>query len=365
MANPVLGVRELNRALLERQFLLRRSDASPLDTVEQLLGMQAQAPRAPYIGLWCRLAEFDPETVSGLLTDRKLVRLALQRGTVHLVSADDCLSLRPFVQPLYDRALAADNRLSGVDVAKVVAAARELVEAAPRTPAELRAELGEHWPDVDGNALGLAVRVGLACVQVPPRGLWGASGQPKLTTVEHWLGRPLDTEGGPESIVRRYLAAFGPATVADIQVWSGLTRLGEVFERLRPELRTFRDPADRELFDLPAAPLPDADTPAPVRFLPEYDNLLRSHADRTRVLDDDVREAIRTPNDSPMPTFLVDGFVRGTWRLERKRKAATLYVTPIGKLRKAEDTAVTREAERLLALLAPDPSTRSLELLQP
>lgn len=365
MAEPVLGIRELNRALLERQLLLRRSELTPINVVERLLGLQAQAPRAPYIGLWTRLDAFDPAATSALLADRELVRLSLQRGTVHLVSAADCLVLRPFVQPLYERQLASDRRLRDVDVPALLADGRALLEEQPRTPAELRAELGQRWPNVDGGAVVLAIRCGVPCVQVPPRGMWGASGQPRLTTTELWLGRPLDGASGPEPIVLRYLAAFGPATVADIQTWSGLTKLGEVFDRLRPELRTYRDPDNRELFDVPDAVLPDPDTPAPVRFLPEYDNLLRSHADRTRVLDQATREALRTPNDSPMPTFLVDGFVRGTWRLEQTKRAATLNVTPFGTLGKADRAAVTEEAERLVGLVAAAVDSRTVELAEP
>jgi hypothetical protein len=193
----------------------------------------------------------------------------------------------------------------------------------------------------------------VALIQVPPRGIWGSSGQPTVTTPEAWLGRGLDRRPAPQDMVLRYLAAFGPASVKDAQTWSGLTRLGEVFERLRPRLRTYRDQAGAELFDLPDAVLPDPGTRAPVRYLPEYDNCLRSHADRDRVVSEPDRQRLASKNDAPMPTFLVDGFVRGKWRLARSRGAATLTLQPFARLSKKDTSAVTAEAGRLLDFAAP------------
>ncbi|MGH3646507.1 MAG: winged helix DNA-binding domain-containing protein [Micromonosporaceae bacterium] len=357
MKSDVLGVRERNRALLARQLLLTRDDQGPLDAVGQLVGMQAQAPQAPYVGLWSRLTDFDPHELSKLLTERQVVRIGVMRGTVHLVTSDDCLLLRPWLQPIYDRTLTANpayrKAIDGVNE-EVVDAARELIDETPRTNAELRAFLASRWPDRDAAALVWGLRALLPCVQVPPRGLWGASGQATVTTAPAWLGRPLATDPSPSPLVLRYLAAYGPASVQDMQTWCGLTRLGPHFEELRPSLRVFRSESGAELFDLPDAPRPSAETPAPVRFLPEYDNLLRSHQERTHVMSSDARTRLATKNDSPRPTLLVDGLLAGGWRLDGTRKTATLTIDPFVPLSAAAQSDVTAEAERLLGFAAPD-----------
>jgi hypothetical protein len=324
--------------------------------IGHLVGMQAQAPQTPYVGLWCRLERFQPEELSQLLIDRRVVRVAVMRGTVHLVTAADCLSLRPLVQPIYDRDLLTNQTwapaLVGVDLDAVQSAGQALVEQKPLTPKQLGVLLAERWPDRDPGALAHAIRGRLALVQVPPRGLWGASGQTTCTTAESWLGRPLDRSPSIDEVVRRYLTAFGPATVADVQAWSGLTRLREVVDRLRPSLLEFADERGRTLFDVPDGPRPDPDTPAPVRFLPEYDNLLLSHADRTRVIGDEDRRQLMTVNGIIPGTFLVDGWFRGIWKLRRARGAATLTITPFHAMSKRATAAVTAEGARLLRFAA-------------
>jgi Winged helix DNA-binding domain len=296
----VLGPRELNRATLERQMLLRHRKLSAVEAIERLVGMQAQAPAPPYIGLWTRLKNFHPDELERLILERRAVRIALMRNTVHLVSARDCLALRPLMQPVLDRGLYATraNRahLDGIDVESLVAAGRALLEEEPHTARELGELLQEQWPDRDPASLARAIRHLVPLVQVPPRGLWGRSGPAAHTTAETWLGRPLDPTPSLEETILRYLGAFGPATVKDVQTWSGLTRLGDVIERIRPRLRIFRDERGKELFDLPDAPMPDSDTPAPPRFLPEFDNLILSHADRTRVIAEEYRKAIASKN---------------------------------------------------------------------
>lgn len=352
----VLGRRALNRFTLARQLLLERAALSPEAAVEHLVGLQAQNPRPPYVGLWARLEGFDPEELSQLLLDRRVVRIAVMRGTVHLVTARDCLTLRPLVQPLYDRDLATNAThgplLRGLDLDPVVEAGRALLDERPLTPGELGRRLAERWPDRDPSALAHAMRGRVPLVQVPPRGLWGASGRTTYAVAETWLGRPLDPDPSPDDMVLRYLGAFGPATVADAQAWSGLRRLAEVVDRLRPRLRTFRDERGRELFDLPDAPRPDADTPAPVRFVPEFDNLLVSHADRTRVISDEDRKRLVTPNGAQLGTLLVDGFAAGTWKIASERGTATLTVTPFRRLAKPDAAAVRREGARLLLFAA-------------
>jgi len=352
VSGETLRLRALNRALLERQLLVRRSPLSTLEALEHLVGMQAQAPDPPYVGLWTRLEGFHPDELVRLITSRSAVRIALMRNTVHLVSARDCLKLRPLVQPVLDRGLHANRAhragIEGVDIEALVAAGRALLEERPRTARELGMHLQERWPGRDAVSLARAIRHLVPLIQVPPRGLWGRSGPAAHTTAEAWLGRPLDPDPSLEEMVQRYLEAFGPATVKDVQTWSGLTRLGEVTDRLRSHLRTFRDEHGRELFDLPDAPRPDPDAPAPPRFLPEFDNLILSHADRTRIIADDHRRVIASKNGMVPATVLVDGFVRGTWKIERTRGKATLVIEPFEPLARKDREALAEEGERLI-----------------
>ncbi|WP_329269234.1 winged helix DNA-binding domain-containing protein [Streptomyces sp. NBC_01451] len=356
-AAPVLGPRALNRATLARQLLLTRSRMSAQDALAHLLGLQAQNVKPPYYALAARLDGFAPEELSRLMADREAVRIVTMRSTIHTHTADDCLTLRPLVQPARDRELTYFRKgLVGVDLDRLAALARDLVEAEPRTMKQLREALLVEWPDADPQSLSVAARCRLPLVQVTPRGLWGRSGQVALTTAEHWLGRPAkepsphgtsaDDTSALDTTVLRYLAAFGPASVKDMQTWAGLTRLRDAFERLRPRLLTFRDEHGTELFDLPDAPRPDPDTPAPPRFLPEFDNLLLSHADRTRVVPADLKGRTWTGNQAYC-VLLVDGFLAGLWRLEDR----TLTVEPFGELTKGARAAVVEEGERMLAAL--------------
>lgn len=363
-SGDVLDTRAVNRAMLERQMLLRRSDRPVLETISHLIGMQAQAPTPPYFGLWTRLEHVEPDDLARLLIDRSVVRIALMRGTVHLVTAEDCLTLRPLIQPIFDRGLATNPTyaagLRGADLDAVAAAGRTLVDQRPRTGAQLRDLMPERVPGADPAALAYAVRNLLPLVQVPPRGVWGEGGQAACTTAEAWLGRPLASAPSPETMILRYLAAFGPATVRDAQTWCGLTRLGEIVERLRPRLRTFRDAHGRELFDLPDAPRPDPDVPAPVRLLGGFDNVLLSYADRSRVISDDNRRRLFTKNAVIPGTVLLDGFVSGTWTLTRRKKEAIVQVEPYARLSKRDTTAVTDECVRLLAFAAPGAETHDV-----
>jgi hypothetical protein len=347
-----LTIRALNRALLERQLLTRRRRLAPARVVERLVGLQAQLPEPPYVGLWSRIEGFRPESLSRLLNRREVVRIAVMRGTIHLVTARDALALRPVLQPMFQRWLATSawgKALAGVDLDTLVAAGREHVEAAPRTFDELGKLLSPRWPDRDPAALAQAIRGYLPLVQVPPRGLWRRSGPAAHTTAEHWLGQPLALSTAPDEVIVRYLAAFGPATIADMRCWSGLTGLREVVDRLRPRLRMLRDDRGRELFDLPDAPRPDPDSPVPVRFVAPFDNLLLSHEDRTRVLPEEYRKLIFSRNGIVLGSVLVDGFVQGAWRIERGRDTATLLVESFRPL----PDEVTGEGARLLEFLAP------------
>jgi hypothetical protein len=361
----VLGKRALNRALLERQLLLRRVHLPALDAIEHLVGLQAQAPNPPYFALWTRLEEFRQEELSRLIEERKAVRIAMMRSTIHLVSARDCLELRPLVQSVHDRGFtgAYGKSLAGLDAEALAAAGRALVEAKPMTFSELGKQLSAEWPDRDPDALAAAIRTLVPLIQVPPRGLWGQSGQALHTSAELWLGSSLSSEPKLALMIQRYLSAFGPATVKDIQAWSGLTKLREVIEKLRPDLICFRDEQGNELFDLPDAPRPDADIASPPRFLGEFDNILLSHADRTRIIDDAFRNRVFTKNGIIRSVILVDGFVSGLWNLKRGSGTATLTIEPFMKLSSHDQEELAVEGAKLLKFAALDDQSHEIQFI--
>lgn len=363
MASPVLSNRALNRATLARQLLLQRSRMPVLHAVEHLVGLQAQEPLNPYTGLWSRLERFGPESLATLLEQRKVVRIPLMRSTIHLVSAQDCLILRPLMQPVLDAEMRRHAEfaphLRDLDLEPILELARSLLAEQPRTGRELQAELAVAFPGENARALAYACRNYLPLVQVPPRGIWGRTAQVTSTTVAAWLGRPLAANPSLDEIVLRYLGAFGPATVADCAAWSRLTGIREVVERLRPRLQTFRNEAGRELFDLPDAPRPGPETQAPARFLPLYDNLLLSHADRSRFYVD--RERFSAATGAIHGSVLSDGLVYGVWRIERDRDRATLEVECVNGLTKRAAAAVEAEARRYLRFLGEEGDVEVLE----
>jgi len=329
---PRLSHDDLNRALLARQHLDAPRDASVLDEVRHLVGLQSQVPSSPYPALWSRLAAFAPDDLGSLLTDREVVRVGALRGTVHLVAADDALELTALVRPTLAAYLRAKNQhgaaLADVDLDDLEEVARDVLDE-PLTSVELGRRLAQRWPDVDPKHLAYGARCLLPLVQVPPRGLWGASGPGTTTTwttAQAWLGRSDDALDAvahgtdPDAdlaarvrLVRRYLAAFGPASVADAQRWSGLTRLKAAFDALRPDLETFTGPDGKELVDHPDAPRPPGDAPVPVVLAGDFDNLVLSHDDRTRVLGDVPVKSVVSVNGQVAATVLVDGRVAGAW----------------------------------------------------
>lgn len=354
----VLSQRALNRALLERQHLLHRRQASAADEIEHLVGMQAQIPHSPYVGLWSRLEGFDPSELSSLIIERHAVRLGIMRNTLHLVTARDCLALWSLFEPLLARRLQQSpfaRNLKGVDESRLLALASKAMADKPRTLAQLGTILHQSWPRNDATSLAYVVRHRLPLIQVPPRGLWEGRGQPTWTTAQHWLGRAPARKTSIENLITRYLRAFGPATVADVQSWSGLPALRPVIERLHPTLRIFRDERGRELFDVPDGPLPDAGTTAPPRFLPEFDNVLLGHHDRTRVIAPEHRYML------DRGTFLVDGVVAGVWAISSGKSPTRLSVWAFEPLKKRDRDALAEEGERLLSFAAPDASTRGME----
>ena len=349
-----LDRRSLNRALLARQGLLERRSASAIDTIEHLVGMQGQAPLAPYVGLWTRLAGFEVGELAELLSSRQVVRATLLRGTVHLASAADCLAIRPLMDPVVRRGFLGgfSRTVQGIDLDAVVEYGSRLLADEPYTRVRLRDVLSERWPDWNVDTMAYAVSYLVPTVQVTPRGVWGSTGPAALTTVESWLGRPLASGGPIDAIVLRYFAAFGPASVMDVQAWSGLTRLREVIDRLRPSLTVFTSDDGVTLYDVADAPRPDPHTPAPPRFLPEYDNVLFGHADRSRVIPDGRPVPLPPGNGAVAGTLLVDGGFAGTWKISRTDGGAVLAVQTFAVLSPSDHAAVVDEGERLLGFAA-------------
>jgi len=361
-APEVLGRRALNRALLARQMLLKPVKLSAAAAIERLVGMQAQAANLPYVGLWARLQSFNPEELSELMRSRRAVRTSLMRNTIHLVTTEDALRLKPLFQPLHERGFFRGSPwgrdLKSMNPDALLEAGREIMGERPRTIAELARLLAPRFPDHDPQSLAYGVRYLLPMVFATPRGIWQASGPVSLTTVEAWLGRSTGPPILPDDLVVRYLAAFGPASPTDMRAWSGLA-MGPAFERLRPRLTVFRDERGIELFDLPRAPRPRPETPAPVRFLPDYDNILLAHADRTRIMAPGQHLGLFSSNGIMKGSVLVDGFVRAGWIPARSKKDAALVVTPFEEpLGRQDQAPITEEGLRLLALLAPGVSHR-------
>ncbi len=365
VAETVLSARELGRATLARQLLLERHALGAVEAVGRLGGMQAQEPGPPYLGLWSRLEGFEAAELAAAIEERTVVRATSMRGTVHLLTADDYVRLQSAVASAVEGDMAnyLGSRLEGVDVAALVEDGREIFDhEESMSAAALRDALAERHPEADVRAIAAVVRRSLPLVRVPDGGRWGFTPKAPFTDAEHWLGRPLRKRPDRAELVRRYLAAFGPASVRDAEAWLGGGGLGPVFEKLSAELAAFRDESGRELFDLPPAPRPPSDAPAPVRLLPEFDSLVLAHADRTRVIADDHRKDLTTKNLRVRATVLVDGTVAGFWKLEKSRGTASVVVEPLVKLRAADRRAVLAEAEEAARFLEPGAKTHDARL---
>jgi hypothetical protein len=279
----------------------------------------------------------------------------MMRCTLHLVSARDYLKFRATIQPVLERAIDASvrKRAKTLNMEKLLLRAHQYLDEEPCTLNELRARLWKRFPKYDERAIGYAVRTHLPLVQVASETPWGYRAPADLAVAQSWLGRRVSTVEARETLVLRYLAAFGPATVSDAQTWSGLAGLRPTFDKLRTKLCTFRDERGRELFDLPKVARPEEGVVAPVRFLPDYDNLILSHSDRTRFLAAEHRPLVFMRNMQILPTFLVDGLVAGTWRVAQTAAGASLALVPFGKLSQRTWADLEREGSDLLHFLAP------------
>ncbi|MFG3442264.1 winged helix DNA-binding domain-containing protein [Nonomuraea sp. NPDC047897] len=344
----ILTQRTLNRTLLDRQFLLDRTSRPPLDVIRHLVAVQGQEPNWPYVGLWTRVHGFRHEHLETLIHDRGVVRSTAIRRTVHLMSPHDFAWLRPAVEPVVSVALRHAfyaREIDGLDLGELARTGRELLGGRMLTRRELGRLLAERFPGRHAGRLADAVELLHPLVHGAAAGVWGKwknRSSIEVALAEEWTGIPMAAERRLETMVVRYLAAFGPASVMDVQAWAGVTRLREVMEGLRPRLRVYRNEDGEELFDIPEATLADPEWPAPVRFLPAFDNVLLGHRDRRRIISEEDRRRIAPAASGGVPTFLVDGFVRGVWTL----KDDTVFVSPFRPL--ADPEAVLAEAKGML-----------------
>lgn len=359
----------LNRALLARQLLLERHEGSVNQAIERLLGLQAQQARPPFVGLWSRVAGAELRQRLGLaLSERRVVKATTMRGTLHLHSAEDYTVLRPALQPALTRGVQSvlRKRMEGLDLAALRDLGVRFFSERPATFKELRDHLEATRPGGDVRAMAYIIRTQVPLVQVPETSRWMFKPRCPFALAARFLDRPIPELAEPHGLVRRYLAAFGPATPADAAAWSGLANLAPVFEAISAELVELTDERGRTLYDLPDAPRPSADTPAPVRFIAAFDNLVLGHADRARIVPDAYRSRICTRNLQVRPTFTVDGMVAGLWETTTKgKRSATLTIRPFQPLPAAARRALRREAEPLLRFMEEDATERTIVIAPP
>lgn len=384
-----ISTRGLGRALLARQHLLDRTAGRAEDVVAHLVALQSQNPTSAYLALHARVAAFAHADLAEPMLERRVGRLALLRDTVHLVTAADALAVWPLLAPTLRRHLTghptAGPTLRQVDLDELARVARDVLAAdGPLTATALGERLARTWPGLDPRALALGARGVLPLVQVTPRGVWGRSLTTTWAPADTWFGAPVadpaDAGAARAGLLRRYLAAYGPATVADAQRWAGLTGLASAVEGAGlVEVEHTDGPRGRPrvLLDVPGAPRPDEDLPVPVRLLPDFDDVLLGHDDRTRIVPPEVRPALASPNGLPPATVLVDGTVGGTWTLRRERLAplagaprtrrerAVLTLTPLRRWSRAERSAALAEAEGLVRFAADGAAEHAVALADP
>lgn len=353
--------RQLNRATLARQLLLERQHRPAFDVIDRLVGLNGQDPEPPYVALWSRISEFRYRELEELLDERRVVRAPLLRGTQHIVTAGDYWWLRELLRPTLARVQrnAFGKATAGVDLDELVAMAHSLIADRPLTRPELGRALAQRWPGVDPVVLARSVQFLASVIHPPPDGTWEWRGRTPFISADRWLGHPPGEASGDAArrLVLRYLAAFGPASTADVQAWSGLTGLRHTVAELRPELRFFRGEDGRELFDLPEAPRPDPDTEAPARFLAPLDNVLLAHRDRGRMLDDEQRK-----HTVVEAALTIDGFVHGLWRVRHIDSTATLIVRLFEPVPQSAEEAVAAQGASLLRFVAAHAEEHRIEV---
>lgn len=354
----VLTTRALNRATLARQMLLERSDGGIVEAVKFLGGLQGQQTHDPYIGLWSRLKDFRQEDLTALIVERTLARATTMRGTLHLHTADDLLGFRALVQPFVSQQWKSNflRRFGSEDEGKVRRAGLRLLDKGPMTAGTLNKALKEKFPSAEPIALSTLVALSETLVQVPPTRIWGNNDAPLLARVENWLPPPYKRPLSREDLVRRYLAAYGPASIADMATWCRLSKLGESFKKISDELIVLEDESGRTLYDLPDAPRPDEDTPAPVRFLPLYDNAYLGYDNRRRMLSEATAHLVNMFQQFK-PAVLIDGTMNAGWSIVSKKGEAVLEIETYRKILKRELRAL--EAEGLAFAKFMEPGARS------
>jgi Winged helix DNA-binding domain len=349
-----MTLRELNRATLARQMLLAREKRPVVKAVEHLLGLQAQLPRPPFTGLWSRLQNFTRSDLASAVQKRTVVRATSMRGTIHLMTAADFLKFRSCLQPSLDAGMRAilKERADKLDVAALLAVARPYFEQ-PHNFEDARDHLVSAFPRGDQRAMGYVVRMALPLVQVPSTDAWAYPAQADFVSAAAWLRTPVAACSAPGPFVLRYLAAYGPATIKDAQAWTGLANLEATFAVLGDKLVTVAGPAGKPLFDLPDAPRPDADTAAPIRFLPEWDSVIVTRADERIVARAD-RPRVFLPGLRVAALVLVDGMAAASWKVSATARKATLQIDPFRTWTAAVRREVTAEGEALVRFVEPE-----------
>jgi hypothetical protein len=364
MTAQKLTLNDLNRTLLARQLLTQRADISVLDAVERVVGLQSQIPNPPFIGLWTRIANFQKSDLTRLMDERQIVRCALFRSTLHLITQADHHRFHKVIEPALIKGLRSfhGRNIEGLDIPPLIEAIIPFLDEAPRSMGEIGKFLQKIEPNREPEVLNYVIRTYLPLVQIPPAGTWGVGSKASYVTAKSWLGTGQSADVG--ALFLRYLAGYGPASVSDFQTWTGMTKLSEAVEALKPRLRVFVDDRGKELYDLPDMPYPAPEMPLPVRFIPEYDNLLIAHADRTRILPEEHRKKVLLTAGRVLSTILVDGFVAGVWKIEINKRQAKLVITPFVTLSIDQQGALIAEGERLTRFVADSAEVITIEFAQ-
>ncbi len=361
MPDSVLTLRQLNRTLLARQLLLEHHVIKPLAAMEQLLALQSQIPNPPYIGLWTRLQRFDKTELTALLDSREVARAPWIRSTLHLVNTTDHQRFQAVIQPALARGLRSffGKRAKDLNIERLIEIAIPFLEAETPTIGALRDELQRHYPQHDKQAMAYAVRSYLPLVQVPPSGSWGVGTRAIYTTASSWLGDPQPSD--LTALFRRYLAAFGPASIMDFQTYCGMTSLKTKLAPAVKSLVSYRDESGAQLYDLPDMPILPEETVAPLRFLPEYDNILIAHKSRVRILPEAHRKKVFVSAGRVLGSVLIDGFVGGIWKTGRDKGCAVLSITLFEPTAPAIQDEIAAEGMRLLRFIDEDAADYRLE----